>query len=405
MVLPSRRALFALYVACGVAAGSISYALGQSKNLFVFRHASDGLLHGRDLYADGFIDYFKYSPTFALLFLPFALAPAWVAGVAWAILNFGVAFLGIDATISDDRTKRRALVAALPGVLLSTDGDQANLLVAGTMLLAFAWFERNRTILGAGAVAFGALVKIFPIAALLFALLHRDRERSSFRVMLALAVGIVIPLLVLSPSALAAQYVSWGKLVDSDLAFRGWSLVTVGHNLGIPARAVSVCGALVVLGTLVLGIMKNGDAAFRRLFAASVLVACVLFSHRTEYCTFVISAIGVAIWYATGPKSPLRHVVFVLASIAHGPFFVIADPRVTGFLELLGAHRLYHPLRIVPLAIVFVILQLDILRVLAKNDAHASMDLRRAERAARSEEDYGGCRGDEVPLTVRGLAK
>jgi hypothetical protein len=218
-------------------------------------------------------------------------------------------------------------------------------------------------------------VKLFPIAAILFALLHRDRERSAFRTIVALAIGIVIPLVVLTPSALAAQYASWGRLVDTDLAFRGWSLVTIGRDLGLSARSVSAFGGLVLLTSLVAGCARHADAAFRRLFAASVLIAVVLFSHRSEYCTFVISAIGVALWYATGPKTPLRHILFALASIAHGPFFVLSDPRVTGFLEVLGAHRLYHPVRVLPLALVFVFVQIDLVRALAKSEARTSIDL------------------------------
>src|SRR5213075_2321409 len=101
MLLPSRRALFLAYITAGLGAGSISYALGQSKNLLVFRHASEGLLHGRDLYAGGFIDYFKYSPTFALLFVPLSIAPVWIAAILWAVLNFAVAFFGIDAAVGD----------------------------------------------------------------------------------------------------------------------------------------------------------------------------------------------------------------------------------------------------------------------------------------------------------------
>ena len=91
-----------------------------------------------------------------------------------------------------------------------------------------------------------------------------------------------------------------------------------------------------------------------------VLIACVLFSHRSEYCTFVISAIGVALWYAMGPKTPLRLALLVLASIAHGPFFV----RASGLVELLTTHREFHPLRLAPLALVFVLTQVDMVRSL-----------------------------------------
>ena len=76
MLLPSRRALAAVYVLCGGSAGAISYGFGQSKNLEVFRHAARALIAGRDLYDGSSVDWFKYSPTFALLFVPLAAIPA-----------------------------------------------------------------------------------------------------------------------------------------------------------------------------------------------------------------------------------------------------------------------------------------------------------------------------------------
>lgn len=237
MTFPSRRALLVVYLACGVGAGVLSFALGQSKNLEVFRHASMALLASRDLYDGSSVDWFKYSPTFALLFLPVALLPRWLAAAVWGALNFGAAYGGIvaigrDGDDDDDRRARTALLAALPGVLLATDGDQANLLVAGTMLGAFAAFERGRSTSGAVLVAVGAFVKLFPVAAVLFALPHRDRERSFFRTIIAAGAGLVLPLLVISPATLTAEYGSWLALLRADHANLGWSLVTVVRSYG-----------------------------------------------------------------------------------------------------------------------------------------------------------------------------
>lgn len=373
MPLLSRRTLFAVYFATGCAAGLISFALGQSKNLLVFRHASEGLLLGRDLYAGGFVDYFKYSPAFALVFLPFAMAPGWLAAALWSALNFVVAFLGIEATLPDEAARRSALVVALPGILLATDGDQANLLVSGTMLLAFASFERRRPSLGALAVAAGALVKLFPFVALLFALFHEERERSAFRVLVALGFGAVLPLVVLSPAELHAQYVSWLHLLGVDLANRGWSLVTVARDMGLPARLAPAAGGALLVGTLLLGCARGADARCRRAFAASVLAACVLFNHRSEYCSFVISSIGVAIWYADGPKTPLRRVLVAVAAVAHGPFFAVLDGHSAGLEDVLVAHRLYHPLRVVPLAAIFAFVQVDLVRALLRGGERRSL--------------------------------
>jgi hypothetical protein len=393
----SPNPLFVLYLAAGVIAGSLSFALGQSKNLEVFRHASRALLAGRDLYDGSSVDWFKYSPTFALLFLPFAWMPAWLAAALWGAINFGAAFLGIDAitrsshshargtlpsrsgylapsaSARDMRSQRRrtVLLASLPGILLATDGDQANLLVAGLMLLAFDAFERNRTLAGALAVALGAFVKIFPLAAVLFALFHRDRERSLFRVIVLIGVGVVVPLIVLRPSELAAEYASWLALLRVDHANRwGWSLVTIARDdLGIPAMTIQIAAgatlAVPIIGGIGMRMSAHESARFRRLFAASLLMLIVLCNHRSEYTSFVISAIGVGLWFADGPTtSRPRVALLVLASIAHGPIMALDDPVLGGPFSFLAAHRVFHPLRLMPLFTIWMLVQASLMRAL-----------------------------------------
>jgi hypothetical protein len=382
--LPSRRVLAALYVASGVIAGGLSYGLGQSRNLEVYRHASRALLAGRDLYDGSSVDWFKYSPTFALFFLPLALAPAWLASVVWGAINFGVAFLGLDAAAGSDRRARIALLAALPGVLLSTDGDQANLLVAGAMLFAFASFVRGRSMVGALVVASAALVKLFPIAGALFVFLQADRrehERSMFRIILALSLGLALPLVVLwqHPSALFRQFESWMALVRADHATRGWSLVTVAHDsFGVSGWTVQILAALTLLVPVV-GCLRGGggggggggrsagsEPRFRRAFAATVLVLIVMCNHRSEYTSFVISALGVGLWFADGPiSSPWRLALLVFASVAHGPVMLWRDHvnQLEGTpLWFLGAHRDFHAVRLAPLFFVWCTLQVDLLR-------------------------------------------
>jgi hypothetical protein len=353
-----RRLLLGVYLACGAAAGAISFGLGQSKNLEVFRHASATLLAGRDLYDGSSVDWFKYSPTFALLFVPLAVIPAWMAAVVWGALNFGAAFAGIEA-VAGSRA-RVALLAALPGVLLATDGDQANLLVVGAMLYAFASFERGRSATGAIAVALATLVKIFPIAAALFAIPHRDRERSLFRVIVALGIGLGLPLTVISPSTLAAEYASWLTLLRADHANLGWSIVTVVRERGGSANAVQLLVGLALVLPFLASTAAPTDGRFRRLAAAATVIAIVLGNHRSEYASFVISAVGVGLWFAEGRATPARIALLVLASVAHGPIFVRDDPVLTGTFSFLAAHRQFHPLRLLPLALIWLSIQRDL---------------------------------------------
>ena len=71
------RIVLALYVASAVLITFQQAVLRHSNNLRIFRTATYNLIAGRDLYAanpEQHFDYYKYSPTFALLFAPFALA-------------------------------------------------------------------------------------------------------------------------------------------------------------------------------------------------------------------------------------------------------------------------------------------------------------------------------------------
>ena len=374
MSFPSRRLLLGAYLACGAAAGAISFGLGQSKNLEVFRHASAMLLAGRDLYDGSSLDWFKYSPTFALLFLPLAVLPASIAAVLWGALNFGAAFAGIEAVAG--ARARAALLAALPGILLATDGDQANLLVVGAMLYAFASFERGRSIAGAVAVALATLVKIFPLAAALFALPHRQREQSLFRVIVALAIGVALPLVVVSPATLEREYASWLALLRADHANLGWSIVTIVREHGGSANAVQLgTGALMVLPFAVAALVPV-DPRFHRLAVAATVILIVLGNHRSEYASFVISAIGVGLWFAEGRATPWRIALLVLASVAHGPVFVRDDPALTGAFSFLAAHRMFHPLRLVPLALIWLSIQRELAVAAGGRVVHAVRELR-----------------------------
>src|SRR6266851_5370868 len=81
-----RRLLLALYLASAALVTVQQAILGHSNNLSIFRAASLNLFAGRDLYAahpEQHFDFYKYSPTFALLFAPLAYLPFALAFLFW----------------------------------------------------------------------------------------------------------------------------------------------------------------------------------------------------------------------------------------------------------------------------------------------------------------------------------
>jgi len=357
--------LFGVFAGAGLAAGAISLAFDQSLNFHVFRVAAFDLVHRRDLYQKHAEDYFKYSPTFAFLFLPFACLPPWLGAPLWSLANFMAAFFGIERVMDDPGEKRVALLVAFAGILLATDGDQSNLLVAGALLLSLHAFERRQMRTGAALVTGAAFVKLFPAVGAVFALLAR-RRREAFR---ALAVtGVVwlaLPILVMRPRTLAREYASWGHLLSWDHANHGWCVMSVlqdALHLPVSSFAVQIAGMGLEVLPVVLGVVLGTDARWRRTFACSLLVFMVLFNHRAEYASFVLSAIGAAVWYAgTRPRSKLVGALVALAIVAPGPFLTRADPRVTGMFAVLGAHREWHALRLLPLMVLWGLMHRDLL--------------------------------------------
>jgi hypothetical protein len=362
---PSRRALFVLYLVAGLVAGALSFALRQSLNFDVFVAAARALPRGEDLYVLRSRDYFKYSPTFALAFSPFALLPAAIAAPLWSAVNFGAAYVGIDRAVPADHEKRLALTVAFAGIALGTDADQTNLLIAGAILVAFDAFERERSVLGASLVAGAAFIKVFPVLGALLALLRPGRARALAGGAFAATALAMAPLVVCRPRVLVGEYRSWLALLAWDRRVHGWSVMSAlkdGLALTVGDLGVQLAGVALLATPIALGLRLGTDRSWRRTAACALLSFFVLFNHRAEYASFVLPAVGLGVWVATSARSPAKTALVALALVAPGPFFARADPSVTGLLTFLGAHRVFHPLRVLPLFAAWVWMLADLMQ-------------------------------------------
>ena len=298
---------------------SLQAGAHHNNNFEIFRTAWQNLLAARDLYgaSPAHQDFFKYSPTFALLFAPFALVPFTVGVLLWNAANAGALYWGLGRVLEP-----REALAARAIVLLDTIGSmqnvQSNALSAGLMIAAFADLQQRREVRAALAVALGTLIKIFPIVAGVFAV-FRPYRLPRFA-LLCLAIGILFvaaPLLVLTPASLLAQYRSWSAISSTDALMRGYSVMEQLHLwLGTdwPNWPIQLAGTAVLLAPLV-KISHWGIGRFRLLFLASTLMFCVLFNHKAESPSFVVAVAGVAIWFVVARRDWISWAVFGLVVV------------------------------------------------------------------------------------------
>jgi hypothetical protein len=195
---------------------------------------------------------------------------------------------------------------------------QSNALVAGLIILAFVELERNRVWRAAAAVVLGACVKIFPLAALSFAIPRRRVIGTGIAAAVLGAVLLPLPLLLTSPATLLAQYHSWHGVESLDAEQRWFSVMELLHRwLGVswPNWPVQLVGTLLLLAPLALRRDRWDEHRFRLLYLFSVLLYVVLFNHQAERASYVIGFAGAAMWFASGPRERWRTALFVMAFV------------------------------------------------------------------------------------------
>ena len=324
--ISARSWLLALYIVTilVVAIGKAYGHRGPDNNFLVFRWSFLNLASGHDMYAaqpQHHADLYKYSPSFAVLFAPFALIPFSLSLALWDTLNALLLFFAVEQLLPR-REAALALGLIYLEVLRSMQRSQSNSLVTALVILAFLAFEQRQPLGAAFSIAVGAAVKIFPLAALALAIFYPRRMRFALLMLVSMAIVLALPLLVVSPAELATQYQSWRLVEASDALSVGgggggglyggvMQQLRLIFGVSWPNWPVQLAGTLLLM--LPLARWHNwSDANFRLRFLCALLVYMVIFNHQSESPSFVIAVTGIAIWFVTTPRTWWHTTVMVL---------------------------------------------------------------------------------------------
>jgi len=367
-----RRWLLFLYTASAVLVALQKGVFTHSNNFAVFRSAAVNLLAGRDLYAahpEQHVDFYKYSPTFALLFFPFASLPFAVALVCWNLLNALLLYHAL-VRLLPDRQATVALALVYLELLLSMQYTQSNALVTALMLLAFLALEDGRQLKGAILIALNAFIKIFPLATLPVAVFHPRRSRFALIVAAMVLALVALPLVVIPPHELADQYRSWRAIEAEDTLNRGYSLMQylyMWFHVDWPNWPVQLAGTAVLLLPPALGRARWGERDFRLHFLCSVLVYVVLFNHQSETATFVIAFTGITVWYVSSERTPWRTGIMALTLL----MMVLHDVEI---VPLWVKDQIFVPYRLkgIPCVLAWFVMQGELLVTALRSESAGS---------------------------------
>jgi len=367
-----RRWLLGLYVASALAVTLQQSVLHPSNNFRVFRSATINLLAGRDLYAahpEQHFDFYKYSPTFALLFAPLAYLPFAVAFLCWTLLNALLLWYALERLLPQ-RQATLAIGLLYLEVLFAMQYGQSNALVAALMVLAFVALQRGRQLEAATEVALGASIKLFPLALLPIVVCHPRRGRFALLFLGVATTLVVLPLLAVSVPELVAQYRSWRAIEASDMLNRGYSLMqylSMAFGTEWPNWPVQLAGTALLVAPLALGRARWRDAAFRRLVLCSVLVYVVLFNHQSERATFVIAYTGIVVWCVGSAPSRLKTAILALTLLVMVVHDVDIVPRWVK-AEILIPYRI----KGIPCVVAWFAMQAELLATALRSESSGS---------------------------------
>ena len=341
-------------------------------NYLIFKTSFIHLVEYKDLYIEHLsdhIDYFKYSPSFAALMMPFAYVPDWIGLPCWNILNALVlASALVNLPYLENRVKSSMLAFALIETLTSLQNSQSNALIAGLIIWTFICLERKKIVWAALLVALSIYIKIFGMLGFILFLFYPNKwKAAAWSILWMILIGI-LPLAFISTQQLVYLYKSWGNLLSWDvnasvgLSVQGWLISWFG--IDTPKNLVLGIGAIVLLLPL-LNFKQWKFPIFRILYLSAILIWMVIFNHKAESPTFVIAFSGVVIWAFSQKLNSFHKTLFIVC-------FVLCSLSPTDFFPLYLKQHFVKPfvLKAVPVIAIFVIIIHQILMM--RNETHVN---------------------------------
>jgi len=356
--------LFWIYFIITVAVSLHRYFLGPGHygNYLIFKNSFLHLLNGSDLYAiypELKIDLFKYSPTFSVLFSPFAIIPDYLGLIFWNLLNSMLLFFSIKQLYISDKIKSFILWFILIELITSMQNFQSNAITAALMIFVFITLENRKYALAGISAASGFFIKIFGILGALLWFIYDGKIKFFLSSIFSAIFLACLPLIFVSPIELLNIYKSWFNLFSTDAYHElNHSVISIMNNwFSIDVNKIWIQVIGLILLVLPLFRHKNfREINYRMLFLCSVLIWSVIFNHKAESPTYIIAVAGAAIWFFISERKPLEIsfaiFLFLLTSLSPTDLF----PK-----DIRDNYIIPYSLKAFPCILIWIKIQYDLL--------------------------------------------
>lgn len=303
-------------------------------NYIIFKNAYFNLKEGKNLYLhypEKQWDLYKYSPSFAAAMVALANMPDWLGLLLWNLANVLVLFYGVRYFIKGPPHTIFMLWFIFNELVTSVINSQSNPMIAGLLVAAFTFFEKDKVHWAALCIISTFYIKVFGILACLLFLFYPHKGRFVLWCAIWSVVIVLIPLFFTSPDLLVLQYKNWLELLANDHSGSyGYSFMGVLHTwFGLNSgKDLLVLIGLISLLVPFVFIKQFKDFHYRLNWFVAMLIWLVIFNHKAESPTFIIAFTGIAIWLFASPVNKytvfLAALAFVFTSLAPTDIFPLS---------------------------------------------------------------------------------
>ncbi len=293
----------------------------EFNNYLIFKYSYFHLLDGTNLYGiypERHWDFYKYSPTFALLMGSIAYLPDWAGLCIWDLLNALAVFWAVRMLPFKARVQCLLLWFAAMELLTCLQNTQSNGLMCGLMIAAYGSMQRGKPLWATLWLVLSVYIKVYGAIGFCLFLFYPGKPKFILYAAMWMVLFAAMPLLVTPMPTLLWQYQNWVDLMRADAAaatgmsVAGWLHTWFGLD---NVKAIVSIGGIVLFLVQFVRFDLYRNELFKLLMLASMLIWVVIFNHKAESPTFIIAIAGVGIWYYASPRATWRTAVFVMTLI------------------------------------------------------------------------------------------
>ena len=319
---------------------SVGLHMHHFNNFLIFKYSFWHTLHQLNLYVpypDEYGDLYHYGPLFTLIIAPFAVIPSiWVAVFLWHLALAWFLWWAIQNSTLPKKNLVFMIWFTAHEMLNALGMSQFNVATVAMIILSYSAIHRNKEIWAAFWIVLGTLVKIYGIVGLAFFFFIRSKWRFSLWMVFWTIVLIALPMPFFGAEYVADQYAEWFKSLaekgqENMLSdFQNISLLGMVRKIGYAATAglpayyevfasagkqfdatnwwVStwsdlwlIIPAIIYSALPWLRFNQYRAHSFQLMCLALVLMIVNILSTGSENSSYIISMLGVAIWYIAVP--------------------------------------------------------------------------------------------------------